>query len=64
MIIYEEIPREFQQQKVKHVTVGGIAVNLLGSLRTTADTDILVEMSDHNLKKIVQILKKQGYEGV
>jgi predicted nucleotidyltransferase len=62
MIFYEEIFRAFQKQKVKYVLVGGIAVNLLGSMRSTADLDILVEMSDDNLKKIVQILKKQGYQ--
>lgn len=41
--------------------MGGIAVNLLGSMRSTADLDILVEMSDNNLKKIVSILKRRGY---
>lgn len=61
MIIYEEILKAFQKQKVKYVLVGGIAVNLLGSLRSTADMDILVEMSDNNLVKVVTILKKQGY---
>ncbi len=40
--------------------VGGIAVNLLGSLRSTADMDILLEMSDENLAKAVKILKKMG----
>ena len=61
MIFYEEILRAFQKQKVKYVLVGGIAVNLLGSMRSTADLDILVEMSDDNLKKIVKILKRRGY---
>jgi predicted nucleotidyltransferase len=61
MILYEEILREFQKQKVKYVLVGGIAVNLLGSLRSTADMDILVEMSNENLRKVVGILKKKGY---
>ena len=61
MILYGEIFKEFQKQRVKYVIVGGIAVNLLGSMRTTADMDILVEMSDKNLTKIVAILKKQGY---
>ncbi len=61
MIIYEEILMAFQEQKVKYVLVGGIAVNLLGSMRSTADLDILVEMSDDNLKKIVTIMKKHGY---
>jgi predicted nucleotidyltransferase len=62
MIFYEEIFRVFQKQEVKYVLVGGIAVNLLGAMRNTADLDILVEMSDDNLKKIVRILKKQGYK--
>jgi len=61
MILYEEILREFQKQKVKYVLAGGIAVNLLGFLRSTADMDILVEMSNDNLRKVVTILKKKGY---
>lgn len=61
MIIYEEIFREFKRKKVNYVIVGGIALNLLGSMRNTADLDILAEMTDDNLRKIVQILKKLGY---
>lgn len=61
MIFYEEILKAFQKQKVKYVLVGGVAVNLLGSMRSTADLDILVEMSDDNLRKIVKILKRYGY---
>jgi len=61
MIIYEEIFQAFQKQKVKYILVGGIAVNLLGATRSTVDLDILVEMSDDNLKKILEILKNQGY---
>lgn len=61
MIFYEEILKEFQKQRVKYILVGGIAVNLLGSLRSTADLDILVDMTDNNLAKVVRILKKKGY---
>jgi len=61
MILYEEILREFQKQKVKYVLIGGIAFNFLGGYRNTLDMDILVEMSDKNLFKIVIILKKAGY---
>lgn len=60
-MIYEEILREFQKKKVRYILVGGIAVNLLGSFRTTADMDVVVEMSNENLAKIVSILKKAGY---
>ncbi|MDP3791257.1 MAG: hypothetical protein Q8R38_04350 [Candidatus Omnitrophota bacterium] len=61
MILYEEILREFQRQKVKYVLVGGIAFNLLGGNRNTLDMDILVDMTDNNLRKVVKILKHQGY---
>jgi predicted nucleotidyltransferase len=61
MIFYEEILREFQKKKVKYVLVGGVASNLLGALRSTYDLDLLVELSDTNLGKIVKVLKKYGY---
>ena len=61
MILYEEILREFQKQKVKYVLVGGIAFNLLGGERNTLDMDMLVEMTGSNLRKVVNILKKAGY---
>jgi len=60
-MLYEEILKEFQRQKVKYILVGGMAFNLLGGQRNTLDMDILVEMTDENLKKIVKILKKAGY---
>jgi len=61
MILYEEILRQFQKQKVKYILVGGMAFNLLGGERNTLDMDIIVEMADENLRKIVKILKKAGY---
>jgi len=62
MILYGEILQEFQRQKVKYVLVGGLALNLLGVERSTHDLDILVEMSDENLAKVVSILKERGYK--
>ncbi len=62
MMLYEEILRKFQKKKVKYVLVGGIAFNLLGGERSTHDMDILVEMTDDNLAKVVSILKKRGYK--
>ena len=62
MMLYEEILREFDKKKVKYILVGGIAFNLLGGERATHDMDILVDMTDDNLKKIVTILKSHGYK--
>jgi predicted nucleotidyltransferase len=61
MFFYEEIFRAFQKQNIKYVLVGGVAVNLLGAMRSTADLDILVELSDENLKKIINILEDHDY---
>lgn len=61
MILYEEILRAFQKEKVKYILVGGIALNLLGVERATHDMDILVDMTDDNLAKVVSILKGRGY---
>jgi hypothetical protein len=61
MILYEEVFKEFQKHKVKYELVGGLAFNLLGGYRNTFDMDILAEMSDENLLKIVKILKRAGY---
>lgn len=61
MILYEDLIKEFQKKKVKYVLVGGIAFNLLGGYRHTMDMDILVEMTDTNLGKVVKILKEAGY---
>ncbi len=61
MIIYEDILRAFYKNKVKYVLVGGLALNLQGGFRNTADLDILVEMTDVNLAKIVKILKSRNY---
>lgn len=61
MILYEEILRQFQKGKVKYILVGGMAFNLLGGERNTLDMDVIVEMTDENLRKVVAILKKAGY---
>ena len=61
MILYEDVLRAFQREKVKYVIVGGIALNLLGGYRNTLDLDILVSMTDENLSKVVTVLKKAGY---
>ncbi len=61
MFIYEDILRNFQKQKVQYIVIGGIAVNLHGALRSTADLDILLEMNEDNLKKFLIILRKNKY---
>jgi predicted nucleotidyltransferase len=61
MLFYEKVIKAFQKAKVKYILVGGVAFNLLGGHRGTADMDILVEMTDENLARVVRVMKKLGF---
>ncbi|MBN1619484.1 nucleotidyltransferase family protein [candidate division WOR-3 bacterium] len=60
-MFYEDIFREFNNHEIQFVVVGGVAFNLLGGMRSTQDLDLIVLMSDENLKRIVNVLKNNGY---
>jgi len=55
MFLYEDILREFNKKRVKYVLVGGMAFNFLGGYRNTLDMDILVELTDKNLEKLIEM---------
>ncbi len=61
-MLYEDLFEEFDKKKVKYLVVGGMAVNLLGGFRATFDLDILIELSESNVQKLVSILKKKGFK--
>ena len=58
IMFYERILRGLQHQKVKYLVVGGLAVNLHGYDRITADLDIVLSMSDANIKRFIAVAKK------
>jgi predicted nucleotidyltransferase len=60
-MIYEEIFKEFELRGVRYLVVGGMAVNLYGYVRLTMDLDIMVDLSDNNLSKVVDVMEKFGY---
>jgi hypothetical protein len=60
-MIYEDIFKEFELRRVRYLVVGGMAVNLYGYVRLTVDLDIMADLSDKNLSKIIQIMEKSGY---
>jgi len=59
-MIYEEIFREFELKDVRYLVVGGIAVNLYGYIRLTMDLDIMADLSDKNLWKVVEVMGQPG----
>jgi len=60
MVIYEDVFRRFKKEKVDYIIVGGIAANLLGLVRATADLDILIDVSRANFKRVDTILRGLG----
>ena len=61
MNIFEQIFRELNKIKVQYLVVGGVAVNLHGFGRFTADLDLLILLEEENLKKIQKVMKLMGY---
>ena len=59
--MYEDVFRELYKNKVRYIVVGGIAVNLYGVPRMTADLDLMVDLEKENVLKTVDILKSLGY---
>lgn len=56
------IIKRFDEEKVRYGLIGGFAIGVLGISRSTVDLDFLVNKED--LRKIEEILKTVGYEGV
>ena len=55
---FEKIIESLNHYKVRYLVVGGIAVNLYGFYRSTADLDIILLLEDSNLKKFIKAVKK------
>ncbi|MEX0812315.1 MAG: nucleotidyltransferase [Chitinophagales bacterium] len=50
------------EEGVKMLMVGGAAVNYYGYQRHSADVDFWIDTSSQNLKKLLVVLQKLGYE--
>ncbi|RKY81608.1 hypothetical protein DRP98_10060 [candidate division KSB1 bacterium] len=58
----EEIFEKLNKEGVKYVIVGGVALVLHGVVRLTADLDLMLEMSEENLKRFISCMKALGYK--
>ena len=52
MINFERLFSALNRSKVRYLVVGGIAVNLYGIERATADIDLVVDLEDRNLNTL------------
>lgn len=59
---YLKVFQELLQNDVRFVIVGGIAVNLLGVPRSTADLDLVVALDKENVVKFGQCMTRLGFK--
>jgi hypothetical protein len=62
MLDYLGIFSAFNEEKIKYILVGGIAVNFYGIPRMTYDIDLILDLEDENLTKFLKLLKKWGFK--
>jgi hypothetical protein len=62
MLDYLGILKRMNEAGVRYVVVGGLAVNFHGVPRMTYDLDLLVELTDDNLAKLVGLLEEWEFK--
>jgi len=60
MQLFKNLFSSLNKESVKYMVAGGIAVNLYGIERATADIDIILKLDKKNLLKFVKVAEKLG----
>ena len=60
-MIYEDVLRAFQEEGIRYLIVGGMAVSLYGYVRLTVDLDIMVDLEESNLVKLIKVMENLNY---
>lgn len=55
---------ELSSNNVRYLVCGGLAVNIYGIPRTTADIDLLVDFDEKNITEFERVLQNQNYKSV
>ncbi|MEW6108099.1 MAG: hypothetical protein AB1632_02870 [Nitrospirota bacterium] len=60
MIFFKKLFSALNKGGVRYLVVGGIAVNLYGIERSTADLDIVLKLERENIKRFIEAAKEMG----
>lgn len=61
---YIQLFKKLEREKIRYLVCGGLAVNIYGIPRMTADIDILLDFVDDNLSRFEQSIKELKYLSV
>jgi len=62
MRLFKKLFTALNHESVKYMVAGGVAVNLYGIERATADIDIVVKLDEENLLQFVAVVKEIGLQ--
>ncbi len=57
-MFYLELFRALQDEKVRYLVVGGVAVNLHGAERMTMDVDLMIAQDAENLPRFMEVARR------
>ena len=57
-MFYLELFRALEEEKVRYLLVGGVAVNLHGAERLTMDVDLMLALDAENLRRFLAVAKR------
>ncbi len=60
-LFYQELFGAFEAVGLRYLVVGGLAVNLYGYVRMTVDLDIMIDLSEENVGKLLRAMDRLGY---
>jgi hypothetical protein len=60
-MLYTDVFNRLAEQRINYAVTGGIALVLHGVVRFTADLDLIVDLSEDNLKLFVNVMGELGY---
>ena len=63
-MFYLELFRAMQEEGVRYVVVGGLAVNLHGVSRLTMDVDLIIALDGENLSRFAKLAQRMGLKPV
>lgn len=61
---YIQLFKKLEEQKIRYLVCGGLAVNIYGIPRMTADIDILLDFTDVNLENFENAIKQLKYQSM
>ena len=62
MLDYLGIFKKFNEEGIRYLVVGWLAMNLLGVPRATYDIDILIDLEDDNIHALMNLMKEWGFK--